>query len=183
MEVPLVSVDSWFLEQVKREQGRLRSHIRALGVRSEEVDDLAQEALMIALKKLNEFDRRNDFGVWVRQIARKLVANERRKLARRSKILSRLVTDYLLSLHPGSIGGWEESGREDELELEALRECLSALPEHSRELVRQRYFEDLSPAAIGNRLGRTSNQVRQALLRLRRALLDCIERRTGTELA
>jgi len=165
--VPSASADAWFLERVQSEQARLRSFIRALGVRAEAVDDLAQETLIIALKKLDEFDRGSDFGVWVRQIARRLIANERRKEARRSQILSDCVTDLLLEIN------------HDE-ELAALRECMAALPKHGRELLQQRYFEDLSPGIIGSRMGRPSNQVRQTLLRLRRALLECIERRTGT---
>ena len=35
---------AWFTDQVRREQARLRALIRALGVRAEAVDDLAQEA-------------------------------------------------------------------------------------------------------------------------------------------
>jgi RNA polymerase sigma-70 factor (ECF subfamily) len=176
--VPFVSVDTWFLDRVRSEQARLRSYIRALGVRAEAVDDLAQEALVVALSKLGEFDRRNDFGVWVRQIARRLVANELRKETRRNQILSEHVTDLLLGTELDS-----ERHQERLEELAALRECLARLPRHSRELLHQRYFEDLSPGAISSRLGRTSNQVRQALLRLRRVLLGCIERRIGSELA
>ena len=77
--MPPRSVPTWFLEQVQREQSRLRSSIRTLGVRAEAVDDIAQDALVIALTKLEDFDRGGDFGAWVRQIARRLVANERRK--------------------------------------------------------------------------------------------------------
>jgi RNA polymerase sigma-70 factor (ECF subfamily) len=176
--VPSSSVRAWFLEEVEAEQARLRSYIRALGVRAEAVDDLAQDTLIIALEKLDGFDRGGDFGAWVRQIARRLVANERRKQARRNQILSDHVTDLLLEIdreapHPGDGPGFGD-------ELVALRECMTALPKDGRELLQQRYFEDLSPGTIGSRLGRPSNQVRQTLLRLRRALLECIERRMRT---
>jgi RNA polymerase sigma-70 factor, ECF subfamily len=175
--MPPASADTWFLERVQSEQARLRSYIRALGVRAEAVDDLAQETLIIALKKLDEFDRGGDFGVWVRQIARRLIANERRKEARRSQILSDCVTDLLLEINHEPMSPRER--QEHDEELAALRECMAALPKHGRELLQQRYFEDLSPGIIGSRMGRPSNQVRQTLLRLRRALLECIERRTG----
>ena len=105
-EVRLASVPEWFMEEVQSEQARLRSSIRALGVRAEAIDDIAQEALVIALTKLDEFDRGGDFGAWVRQIARRLVANERRKEARRNLILSDEVTDLLLDLQlePATMG-------------------------------------------------------------------------------
>lgn len=53
---------AWFTDQVRREQARLRALIRALGVRAEAVDDLAQEAFLLAFRKLGEFDRQEDFG-------------------------------------------------------------------------------------------------------------------------
>jgi RNA polymerase sigma-70 factor (ECF subfamily) len=180
LTVPTASTRGWFLEQVQREQARLRASIRALGVRSEAVDDLAQEALVISLERLDEFNRDGDFGAWVRQIARLLVANERRKVARRSRILSDRVTDLLLESHQVSMCPGERQEREEELA--ALRKCLAELPKHNRELLQRRYFDDLSPGAIGSHMGRPSNQIRQALLRLRRTLLECIERRLGTGL-
>jgi RNA polymerase sigma-70 factor len=181
--MPSASTRAWFLERVQSEQSRLRASIRALGVRAEAVDDLAQEALVIALERIDEFDREGegegggDFGAWVRRIARHLVANERRKEARRGRILSEHVSDLLLD--PADDSASPAEGQEREEELAALRECLDGLPNSSRDLLRRRYFEGLSPGAIGSHTGRPSNQVRQALLRLRRALLGCIERRLG----
>jgi RNA polymerase sigma-70 factor (ECF subfamily) len=68
---------------------------------------------------------------------------------------------------------------EHEDDLSALRNCLSKVPKAGRELIYQRYFEELTPGEIAGRLGQSSNQVRQALLRLRRVLLACMERRQG----
>ena len=113
--MPPASADTWFLERVQSEQARLRSYIRALGVRAEAVDDLAQETLIIALKKLDEFDRGGDFGVWVRQIARRLIANERRKEARRSQILSDCVTDLLLEINHEPMSPRERQEHDEEL--------------------------------------------------------------------
>src|SRR4051794_10508064 len=139
--VPPSSVPKWFMEQVECEQSRLRGSIRALGVRAEAVDDIAQETLLIALTKLEEFDRGSDFGVWVRQIARRLVANERRKEKRRNLIVSDHVTDFILELLAERANRGDPLEREDELT--ALRQCLAELPNSSRELLHQRYFEDL----------------------------------------
>ncbi|SIO59192.1 RNA polymerase sigma-70 factor, ECF subfamily [Singulisphaera sp. GP187] len=179
--MPSQNSNEWFLEQVQKNQVRLRAYVRSLGVRAEWVDDLAQEALLIALRRVDEFDRAGDFGGWVRQIARRLIANERRKEMRRDIILSDHATDILLELHGESLNPGELQEREEEIV--RLRECVSGLPKRSRELLQQRYFEDLSPGAIGSRLGLPSNQIRQTLLRLRRVLLACMERRTGTPLA
>jgi RNA polymerase sigma-70 factor (ECF subfamily) len=177
--MPTASDTAWFLEQVRGEQARLRAAIRALGVRAEVVDDIAQDALVIALEKLDDFDRGGDFGAWIRQIARWEVANARRKERRRNLVVSDRITDLLLELPSEPVVRLDPVERKEEIA--ALRECLAELPKHSRELLNLRYFEDLSPGSIASRLGQTSNQVRQVLLRLRRALLECIERRLGVE--
>lgn len=167
----------WFLEQVRQEQTRLRAFVRSLGVRAEAVDDLAQDALVVALEKLDDFDRSGDFGAWVRQIARHLVANERRKESRRARLLSTHVTSVLAGMDDRFAAPADRQERKEEVA--ALRECLSGLPHRGRELLDQRYFEGLSPGAIAARLGEPSNRIRQTLLRLRRVLMDCIERRMG----
>jgi RNA polymerase sigma-70 factor (ECF subfamily) len=175
---PHTEADGWFLEQVQREHSRLRAFIRAQGVRSEAVDDLAQEALLVAYRKLDKFDRDGDFGAWVRQMARRLIANERRKESRRGQMLSDHVTDLLSTIDEAE-SACKLARLEHEDDLSALRNCLSKMPKPSRELLHQRYFDDLSPGEIAGRLGQSSNQVRQALLRLRRVLLACMERRQG----
>jgi RNA polymerase sigma-70 factor len=176
-EMPIGEADKWFLDQFEREHTGLRAFIRSRGVRSEGVDDLAQEVFLISLKKLDEFDRAGDFGAWVRQIARRLIANERRKDSRRIRLLSDHVTDFLLEMEEAD----ESSsciGLSREEELTALRQCLSKMPKEGRDLLHQRYFEELSPGVIGALLGKSSNQIRQTLLRLRRALLMCLKART-----
>jgi RNA polymerase sigma-70 factor, ECF subfamily len=171
--MPPNETQRWFVEQVEREHNRLRAFIRCLGVRADEVDDFAQEVLLLCYQKLDEFDRDGNFGAWAREIARRMIAAERRKEARRNRLLSDHVTDILLEIEDGR---WScasvVSSEEDELT--SLRSCLSQMPKHARELLQQRYFEELSPGEIAGRLGKTSNQIRQSLLRLRRALVSCM---------
>jgi RNA polymerase sigma-70 factor (ECF subfamily) len=168
----------WFFAQVEQEQARLRAFIRSLGVRAEAVDDLAQDALVIAYEKRAAFDPaiQQDFGVWVRGIARKLVANALRKQARRRIFVSEQVSELLLAADAGQLHPLADAGA---ARLAALSTCLGKLPERSRELIHLRYFEDLSPGAMAGRLARTANDVRQALFRIRGTLLSCLERHAG----
>jgi len=169
----------WFLQQVRCEQTRLRAYIRSLGVRAESVDDVAQDSLIVALKKLDGFDRTGDFGAWVRQIAKRLVANERRKELRRSRLLSEHVTDLLIEMDEAEASPVARGERKEELA--ALRECLAELPGRGRELLTLRYLEGISPGGIAAQFGLPSNRVRQTLLRLRRILAACLERRLEIE--
>ncbi len=153
--------------------------MRVLGVRSEAVDDFAQDALIVAFEKRDTFGQngQDNFGAWVRGIARKLVANAVRKDIRRRQLLSDGLTDLLLQAQPEALHPIVEDGNQDRLQ--ALSECVKALPERSREVVSMRYFEELSPGEIGSRMDRSANDVRQILFRIRRGLLSCVERRLG----
>jgi RNA polymerase sigma-70 factor, ECF subfamily len=174
--MPIADAETWFLEQIEREHVRLRGYIRSMGVQAEEVDDLAQEVFLLCWEKLEDYGGEGHFQGWVRQIARRLIANERRKELRRNRLLSDHVTHHLLdAVERDESELYPE--RDTEQELSALRKCISALPEASRELLHLRYFEEQSPGAIGGPLGKSSNQVRQSLLRLRRALLLCMQNR------
>jgi RNA polymerase sigma-70 factor (ECF subfamily) len=166
---------AWFITQVGLEQARLRAFIRSLGVRSEAVDDLAQEALIIAYEKLADFRVADDFGAWVRGIARRLVANALRKEGRRREILSDHVTALLVAAQPAELHPLAESATADRLG--ALRKCLEQLPDRERQLLQLRYFDELKPGTIAGYVERSAGDVRQQLFRLRRALLECIERR------
>jgi len=135
------------------------------------VDDVAQEAFVIAYEKLQTFERGTNFGAWVRTIARFLVARERRREERRQRVLSEPILEFLFETDLAPSAG------EGEARAGALRACLADLPERSRRLVQQRYYENIPPAVIASQEGRTANDVRQALFRLRSALHTCILRR------
>lgn len=164
---------AWFLGQVEAEQSRLRASIRALGVRAEAVDDFAQETFLFAWNQLGQFDRTGSFGEWLRQIARRLVANERRKNVRQRVLLLGPAGEHLVRQQTESNPHAEINSAGDDVA--ALRKCLASLPAHSRQLLEQRYFEEKSPGVLASQLGQPSARVRQTLLRLRRLLLVCLE--------
>ena len=93
----LVLTNEQFVDLVREHQSGLRAFIRSLGVDPMWVDDLAQEALVIAYERRRDYDDNLSFRNWVWGIARHCVLNERRKSARRSRILHANITDILLA--------------------------------------------------------------------------------------
>ena len=167
----------WFIDQVRLTEHQVRAYVRRLGVCSDSVDDVAQEAYLTAFAKSDEFTRGGDFAAWVCQIARRQIANERRTETRRRRIVSEGITAHLLAHaatqpEPSAVHIRNE-------ELTALRNCVDELPEQSQLLIRERYLEEVPPTVIATRMGSSSNQVRQRLLRLRRLLSDCVEKQFG----
>jgi RNA polymerase sigma-70 factor (ECF subfamily) len=163
-----------FEDRVREHQAGLRAFIRALGADEAWVDDLAQEAFVIAFRRLANFEAGTDFGKWLRGIARNLVANERRKDARHSRLLPFAVADLLLERAGDGVVEPDFNHL-----LPALRECVGQLPARSRELLRRRYAASENAGEIARALGLGADAVRQALLRIRLAVRECIEKKTG----
>ena len=73
-----------------------------------------------------------------------------------------------------------QAGHLDQLR-EALRPCMRTLSAGNRELVEHRYFRAMSISDIAQEVDRTVSAVKVALLRSRRHLSECIERRMAAE--
>ena len=158
-----------FIDFVRENHVQLRSFIRTLGIVSESVDDLAQETFLVAYREMETFDANRDLGAWLRGIARNLVRNELRKEARRRRILNESLSDLLLR------AGDEEPSPLDRAKMSALRECVEQLPPKSRSLVKGRYRDGLTAASLSKHTGMTAAAIRQALVRIRRRLRQCVE--------
>ena len=168
-----------FVEQVREHHAGLRGFVRALGVDPLWVDDVAQEAFIVAYNRLDEYDHERDFGAWLRGIARNRVINERRKNARRKRILSDNLTDVLVSTSSVAEEEEREIGDNGLAKMKALKECIATLPEKSLQMMRSRYEDDLSARDIAERYGMKPPAVRKALERVRASLRKCMEDRLG----
>src|SRR5215471_19257597 len=67
----------------------LRSYLASQVHRLDDVDDLAQEVFLAALESLPKFHRGDDFGAWLRGIARNKLLVYFRSTARRSRAMQR----------------------------------------------------------------------------------------------
>ncbi|HAB17311.1 MAG TPA: sigma-70 family RNA polymerase sigma factor [Verrucomicrobiota bacterium] len=163
-----------FNDLVREHQSSLRGLIRALGVESLWVDDLAQEAFLIAHREYQSFDSQKDFGRWLRGIARNLVANERRKEAPHARLLDGPFTDLMLAAQPTPTPpGPTESQRL----LEVMNGCIGELPERSRELLRLRYQGADPASVVAVRFQMSREALRQWLVRLRAQVRQCMQRK------
>jgi RNA polymerase sigma-70 factor (ECF subfamily) len=161
-----------FSNLVREHQARLRAFIRALGVEAESVDDLAQETFVIAFQKMDHFETDKDFGRWLRGIARNLVANERRKNARHTRILAGPFTDLMLETKPSAI---EDDTTEPSRLIDAMNDCIGKLPERSRQLLHKRYAAEHNASVLSTLFNMRPDAIRQSLSRIRAWVKQCIE--------
>ena len=160
-----------FASFVREHQASLRSFLSIIGVRADSVDDLAQDTFLVAYKELDRFDEDQDFGKWLRGIARNLTRNELRKDARRSRILNNELTEHLLAEADQD----QNSSTYEEADLCALRDCIEQLPDKSRKLISGRYRDEWKASFLADQFEMSATAVRLALMRIRRQLKTCIE--------
>lgn len=136
-----------------------------------EAEDLAQEAFVIAWRKLGEFDAGTSFGAWLKTITHRLVQNHRRKF-RAEGVGGHQELEELLNRH-------EPAAASDRLF--ALRDCLAALDGPALKLLNDRYLDGVSVKEIAERTGKGYSALTMQLFRLREILAACVENGMSTQ--
>lgn len=164
-----------FEELVREHQAGLRAYIRALGAQDAWVDDIAQEAFLLAYRRLDRFQEGADFGRWLRGIARNLVLNDLRKNSRRSRLLHDSIAGELANVEePEPFGDAPVAGL-----LQAMADCVARLPARSRELLQRRYSESADASTLAQAFQLSAAAVRQTLVRTRAAVRRCMQGKFG----
>lgn len=163
-----------FVQQLATHQNRLYGYVFSLLGDHSRTADVLQETNMVLWRKIDEFQTDKAFLPWAFAIARFQVLAHLRDKKR-----DRLLLDAELA---ESIS--EETERQaehlDQLRA-ALRPCMTTLTAGNRDLVERRYFRAMSISDIAREVDRTVSAVKVALLRSRRHLSACIERRLLAE--
>jgi RNA polymerase sigma-70 factor (ECF subfamily) len=159
---------------VRENADMLIAYIRS-GVRDDAVaDDVFQETMLTAWRRLDDYDRQRPFGPWLRGIAARILLAHYRRAARNMAVCDAETLDYLSqrfeALHRRPGDTFDEK-------LDALRDCVQLLPEPYATAIRLRYGEDLGVAGIVARLGLAAETVKKRLQRAKARLLDCIHRK------
>lgn len=154
--------------------------VRALALRYAPVpamaDDFVQRVFLEFVRGQDRWDLSRPAEPLLAGIARnvgKQMWEERRRLLSRPMLqLSEHIHQLIESRKPSD---WIEP--EDR---QALHECLEKLPDKSRTIIHAHYFLGVTCQKIGEQIGVETAAVRQALCRLRKRLLECIESRSAT---
>jgi RNA polymerase sigma-70 factor (ECF subfamily) len=164
-----------FGDVVRRYALPLRSYLASQVIHLDDVDDLAQEVFLAALKNLDTFHRGDDFGAWLRGIARNKLLVYFRTLSRRHRALQRF-RDEVTALIDGDL---EEAAASERTEMiERLLRCIAELPERLRQVVRAGLDGD-KPAQVAKALSTTVGVVYNLHCRANQLLRECL--RKGVE--
>jgi len=163
-----------FVQQLATHQNRLYGYVFSLLGDHTRTADVLQETNMVLWRKIDEFQTDKAFLPWAFAIARFQVLAHLRDKKR-----DRLLLDAELA-ETVSVETERQAQHLDELR-EALRPCMRTLSAGNRDLVERRYFRAMSISEIAQEVDRTVSAVKVALLRSRRHLSECIQRRMAAE--
>lgn len=161
---------------IRENTDMLVAFLRA-GVRdSHAVDDLYQETVLTAWRRLGDYDRDKPFGPWLRGIGGKLMLAYYRESSGAAKQLDEQALEWLsdrfAAIHSMSGDTLYEK-------LDALRDCIEALPETYKKPISLRFDEERGLAEIQAALNLASETLKKRLTRGKTRLAECLERKMG----
>lgn len=159
-----------FIRSLTESQSRLYAYLVASLGNYDDAGDVLQKTNIALWRKAREFRTGAEFMPWAVAVARYEVLAFYRDRGRDKHVFSQELAlkmlDTTAKLFP------EHSPRQD-----ALRECMPGLPAASREMIKLRYNDGATLLQISQKLNRTENAVKFALVRIRKSLAKCIKHR------
>lgn len=159
-----------FLRHFLPHEGLLRAYLRAAVRDPVEAEDLLQEVSAVLWEKFGTYDRQRPFRAWALGVSRFQVLKWKQKAARQRVVLS----DESMELLAEAAAAAAETAEERRAH---LRDCVEKLPEHLRDVLRLRYLEGQPVTRLAARARKSEAAVEMILVRTRRALRDCVDRR------
>lgn len=154
-------------------QRRLHDYIFALVFDRDRAGDVLQQTNMALLRKKSEFTAGTNFSAWALRVAYfEVLADRRRRYRDRH-----LFNDDLLELIADHA---EQASASGSRRTEALAECLERLTADQRQLVDARYGTGGSVESLAHAAKKTPAAISSVLYRIRMLLVECVERKLGS---
>ena len=152
---------------------RVRSFLRGLLPTWQDVEEVAQEASLVAWRKFDNFEQGTSFGGWFLTIARFEALKHRRRVARTPLVFTDDVWSLLV----------DEAEEEDAQQMHRrhLEGCLQKLEPSQREVLLKVYAPGVVMREVAHESGKSEQAFYKAIQRLRAILLDCVSRAIAAE--
>jgi RNA polymerase sigma-70 factor, ECF subfamily len=136
-------------------------------------EDVVQEAMLVVVKKFDQFEEGTSILAWCRAIVRLEVLRIKQQWQRDRTLAERLLDDAV----DAAFDEFQTAQRRDEAESwrKAMKRCLGRVPQRGRSVLNARFADELSYQEIVERVGMTLEAVRKALFRLKKQVRSCVE--------
>ena len=166
--------DAEFLALLAQHEPHLRACVHAMIPVWQDAEDVLQETRALLWKGFAAFRPGSNFLAWARTVARYQARARLKKGCSVAQPFSEELTDSLLA-------ELADTPEEENRRWTAFMKCCEGLGGDAREMLRGVYVDRQKIPAIAEKLGRTLSGTYMALSRIRRRLMECVERRLQEE--
>jgi len=162
-----------FVRLLVEHEPRVRSFLRGLLPTWHDVEEVTQEASLIAWRKFDDFEEGTSFGGWLLTIARFEALKCRRRVARSPLVFADDVWDLLA----------ETSSREDvpQMRRRHLEPCLANLKPGQRDLLLKAHSPGVVMREVALQSGKSEQAFYKVIQRLRAVVLACVTKALAAE--
>ena len=169
-----------FMRLLVEHEPRLRSYLRGLLPTWQDVEEVTQEACLVAWRKFEDFQTNSSFGGWLLTIARFEALKYRRKIARTALVFSEDVWELLADeAHRTASTDTNRS----QLHQRHLEDCLQKLDAAQRELMLKVHAPGVVIRDLALHSGKSEQAFYKLIQRLRVVLLKCVSSAMQREFA
>jgi RNA polymerase sigma-70 factor (ECF subfamily) len=162
-----------FVRLLVEHEPRVRSFLRGLLPTWTDVEEVAQEASLVAWRNFHDFEEGTSFGAWLMTIARFEALKHRRRMARSPLVFAEDVWDLLA----------EDARKADleEIRRELLESCLEKLEPAKREVLLKVHAPGIILREVAVQSGKSEQAFYKAIQRLRAIVFDCVTKAIAAE--
>jgi RNA polymerase sigma-70 factor, ECF subfamily len=164
-----------FVRLFAQNERRVYSYIFSLLGDWTATEDVFQDTCVVMWTKFADFQPGSDFPGWACKIARYKVLKYREECHRRLPFASEQFVERVAAVRESE----QEDGQDDWLMY--LSKCIERLRPQDRELIFRRYSDDCTIKELAAKMAIPPNTAYKAVQRIRRELLDCVEKAVARE--
>lgn len=166
--------ESLFAELLTRHRSRIFRLVFCMVHTQQDAEDVFQQAALTMWDNFAKFDPQTDFVAWASQIARHKALNFLTSKDHRRKCFSEQFIHELATCD-------DASNDYQQARLTALAKCRSKLTATDQQLLKNCYSGEKTIREVAQSMGRSAGSVYDSLMRIRRALFECIQRTLASE--
>lgn len=149
--------------------------LRILG-RTDDAEDVMQEAFIKAFRRLTEFEGRSGLGIWLKRI---VINTSIDKLRKRRRLMEAELNEERTTEEEDETSAWEKE-EDIEAQTEQIRKAIMQLPEGYRIVISLHLLEGYDHEEIGKILGISNSTARSQFARGRKKLIEILKEKCKT---
>ncbi|GAA5508676.1 sigma-70 family RNA polymerase sigma factor [Novipirellula caenicola] len=155
-----------FVRLLLEHEPQVRSFLRGLLPSWNDVDEVVQEASLVAWRKFSSFEQGTAFGGWFLTIARFEALKHRRRIARTPLVFSDDIWERLAEESPQHVA--------QPIYRQHLENCLAKMPPDKRDLLLKVHSAGVVIRDVAVESGKSEQAFYKVIQRLRASLVQCI---------